>query len=72
MMHNPIRAIVLELVQPLLPSTVALDANFDASENHLFSATEIYAELDDIPILYAEGLRFDVRLAQTDVVEKRP
>jgi hypothetical protein len=56
----------------LLPSTVALDANFDASENHLFSATKVYAELNDVAILYAERFRFDIRLAQTDVVEEGP
>jgi hypothetical protein len=70
--YNTIRAFILEFVQPLLPPTVALDTNFDASKNHLFSATKVYSELDDITILYPEGLRLDVRLAQSYVIEKRP
>jgi hypothetical protein len=52
----------VERIKPLLPAAVALDANLDTSENHLFSTTEIDAQLDDIAILYPEGFRLDIWL----------
>lgn len=61
---------LLELVQRLLPAAVALDTNLDAAKDHLLSTAEVYSELDDITIFYAERLRLDVGLAEPDVVEK--
>lgn len=61
---------VLESVEPLLPTTVALDADFYTSEDHLLTTTEVDSQLDDVAILYPERLRLDVRLAQPDVVEE--
>jgi hypothetical protein len=45
---------LLERVWALLPAAVALDTDFDTSENHLLAPAEINAQLDDIAILYAE------------------
>lgn len=64
-------AILLELVQRLLPATIALDTDLDTAEDHLLSTAEVDAELNDIAILNAKWFRLDVRLAEPDVVEER-
>ena len=46
---------VLERVQTLLPTAVALDTNLDTSEDHLFTPAKVDTQLDDITILYSEG-----------------
>lgn len=42
----------LVIIERLLPSTVALDANLDASKYHLFSASKVNAKLHDIAIVH--------------------
>ena len=47
---------LLEIVQSLLPPSVAFYPNFDATKYHLFTAAEIYSELNDIAIVDRPGL----------------
>lgn len=54
----------------MLPAAVALDADLDTAENHLFATSEINAQLNDITILYSERLGFNIGLTETDVVQK--
>jgi hypothetical protein len=51
---QPLMGLFVERVWALLPAAVALDTDFDTSENHLLAPAEINAQLDDIAILYAE------------------
>ena len=61
---------ILEVVQSLLPSSVALDTDLNTSENLFFASPEIDSELNDISIVDWEWPRLRTRLAQPNVVEK--
>ena len=62
---------ILEVVQTLLPRSIALDANLDASKDLLLAAPEINAQLHHVPIVHRERTALNVGLAQADVVEER-
>lgn len=61
---------LLELVQPLLPSSITLDTYFHTAKDHLLAPTKVNSQLDDIAIFYAKRLGLDVWLAQSYVVEE--
>lgn len=61
---------LLEIVQSLLPTTIAFDTDLDTTEYHLFAATEVDTKLDDIAILNPKWFRLDVGLTQADVIQK--
>lgn len=60
----------LEGIEGLLPSAVALDPDLYTAEDHLFSAAEVYSELDDIAILDLERLALLIGLAQSYVIQE--
>lgn len=62
---------VLEGVQLVLPSPVELQTHLDAAENHLLTALEVDAQLDNIAIIDGEGLALLRGRAQADMVEER-
>jgi len=61
----------VELIQTLLPASVALDANLDATENDFFSTFEIDTELDDITIVEWKCTALHARTAQAHMVQER-
>ena len=61
----------LVTIQCLLPPTIQLHPNLDASEDHLLSSSEVNAKLNDISIIDRPRSRFYIWLAESDVVEKR-
>jgi hypothetical protein len=64
--------LLVECVEPLLPTTVALNTDLDASEDHLLTTAKVDSQLDDVTILYPKRFGFHIWLAQPDVVEKSP
>jgi hypothetical protein len=60
------------MVGAFLPGSIAFNTDFDTSENHLFSTSEVYAELDNISILHRIQSRLGVWLAEPNVVQKGP
>jgi hypothetical protein len=60
----------LEIVQRLLPASIALYPDLDAAENHLLAATEIYAQLHDITVIHRIRLGLYTRRAQPEVIQE--
>lgn len=63
---------LLEVVQALLPSPIALDPNLYASKDHLLPTSKVDTQLYHISIVDRERFRLHAGLAQADMVEKRP
>jgi hypothetical protein len=61
---------LLELVQTLLPASVALYADLDTTENDLFSTLEIDTQLDDITVVEGKRAALHARTAQTHMIQK--
>lgn len=60
----------LELIRPLLPLTVAFDPDAHASEYHLFSASEIDAQLHYISVTNGIESGRHVRLTKPGAIQK--
>lgn len=63
---------ILVIVELFLPPPIAFDPNLDTSEYHFLPTAKIYAKLDHVAIIHGEGSRFDVRLAETYVIQESP
>lgn len=61
---------LLERIWLGLPSAVQLQPHLDTAENHLFSALEVNAQLDDVSVIDRECLTLLRRRTESDVVEK--
>ena len=61
---------LLKLVQALLPTSVAFDADLYASEDDLFASFEVDSQLDDIAVIDRIRTTLHAGTAQTDVVEE--
>jgi len=61
---------ILEIVQTLLPATIAFYANFHTTKDHFLTTTKIDAQLNDISILDLERFRLNIRLAKPDMVQE--
>jgi len=60
----------VEIVQTLLPSTVALDADLHTPEDDLLTAFEVYSKLDDVAVINGVRSAFDAGTREPDVVEE--
>lgn len=63
---------VLELIRLLLPRPVTFYANFNTSENHFFTTSEIYPQLDDIAVLDGVKSRLLIWLTEPNMVQEGP
>ena len=61
---------VLEIVRSPVLRTIALKSDLNTPEYHLFTTSEVNAQLNDISILYRVESRLHVGLAESDVVQK--
>lgn len=68
---EPLVRVHVELVQLVLPAAVQLQAHLDTSKDHLLASLEVYTQLDDIPIIDREWLRFLPGRAQSYMIEER-
>lgn len=55
-----------------MPPAIALNTDLYAAKDHLFTATKVYSELNDIAVFYPEWLRLDIGLAQPNMIEECP
>lgn len=60
----------VEVVEALLPSAVAFDADLDAAEYNLLATLEIDSELDDVAVVDGVWSALNAGTRQTDVVEE--
>lgn len=67
---NKPQSFLLELIQTLLPSSVALDTYLDTTEDLFLTTLEIYSELDDISVVDRICATLHAWAAKSDVVEK--
>lgn len=61
---------LLEVVQRLLPVAIALNANLNTTENHLFATSKVNSKLDNITVPNLVGFALHTRLREPDVVEE--
>lgn len=60
----------LELVQTLLPTSVAFNPDLDTAEDCLLAALEVYSKLDNISVVDRVNTTFHTRAAKSDMVEE--
>jgi hypothetical protein len=60
----------VEVVQTLLPATVAFDADLDTSEDHLLATFEVYSKLDNISVVNGIWSALDAGTREAHVVEE--
>jgi hypothetical protein len=60
----------VEVVQALLPSAVALDADFHTPEDDFLTTFEVYSKLDDVAIVYGVWSALDAGTRETDMVQE--
>lgn len=61
---------LLELVQALLPTSVALNANLDTAEDDLFSTLKVDTQLDNITVVEGICTTLHARTAQAHMIQK--
>lgn len=61
---------LVEVIETLLPASVALDPDLDAPEDHLLATTEVNAQLDNISIANNIWLALDAGLTETDMIQE--
>jgi hypothetical protein len=60
----------VEVVQTLLPSAVALDADLHAPKDDFLTTFEVYSKLDDVAIINGVWSALDAWTREPDVVEE--
>lgn len=60
----------VEIVQTLLPSAVAFDADLDTPEDDFLTTFEIYSELDDVTVINGVRSALDAGTGESDMVEE--
>ena len=70
LLQQPLMRARVEVVQTLLPASIALDPDLHAAENDFLATFEVNAELYDIAVVYRVRARLDARTRQPDVIEK--
>jgi hypothetical protein len=60
----------VEVVQTLLPSTVALDADLDTPEDNFLATLEVYSKLDDVAVVNGVWSALDTGTRKPDVIEE--
>ena len=65
-----VRQDLLELVQTLLPASIALNANLDTTEDDFLSTLEVDTQLDDIAIIQGKRTALHSWTAQTNMVQE--
>ena len=60
----------VEIVQTLLPSAVALDADLHTPEDDFLTTFEIYSKLDDVAIIDGVWSALDTGTREADMVEE--
>lgn len=61
---------ILEIVRALMLRTIAFKPDLNASENHLLSAPEVDAQLDNVSIFHRIKSGLHIWLAEPDVIQE--
>lgn len=63
-------AVLLEVIELVLPATVQLHSHLYASKDHFLASLKVDAQLDNVAIVYGEGFALLGWRAEADVVKE--